>query len=69
MTKKTRMARISTELDSYLESMAKKMSDQSGIRISKAEASHIIALQARQPQIIIRKQKRKFVIGGSLVSL
>lgn len=69
MSKKTRMSRISIEMDNLLEKFAESMSEQSGRKVTKTEASFIIAIQNRQPPTIIKKRGKKFIVGGSMVSL
>jgi len=63
MTKKTKMTRVHVRMDDLMKEMAKNMN------ISKTDASHMIAIQFRTPPVIVKKRGRKFMVGGSLVSL
>lgn len=69
MSKKTRMTRVHVKMDELLENVARNMSQQTGLRITKTDASYLIAMQNATPPTLVKKKGRKFVLGGALVRL
>ena len=65
---KTRMRRISSEMDEYLKQLSRELSRDMGRNINITDASRILA--AHRPKIIIMtKRRREIRVGGSLMSL
>lgn len=64
---KTRMVRISQELDIQLDQMAKMLSAQMGRPVSKTDVSKIVAANVVPPVIIKKRRKSNLVVRGSLM--
>lgn len=63
MSKKTKMTRVHVKMDDLMNEMSRNLN------IKKTEASYMIAVQMRAPPVIVKKKGRRFLVGGSLVSL
>lgn len=67
---KSKMRRISSEMDRYLEGLAGNLSRELGRPVSITEASRILAAQQNQTPYIIKKRgKRKPLSLGSFIRL
>lgn len=67
---RTRMTRISIELDNCLSDLASQLAHEMRKPVTKTEASRVMAAtQNREPKIIMNKGRVKLMVKGSLISL
>lgn len=65
---KSRMRRISKEMDDYLQNIARELSNDLRRPVSITDASRILAATRPTP-VVVKSRRREIRVGKSLISL